>query len=91
MAPSPVVDLNQAVAIAEAEGPAAGLLKIEELVEEGLLDSNHLLHSARAELLTRLGRNREAAASYRRALALTNTAAERRFLQRRLNQVGQGG
>jgi RNA polymerase sigma-70 factor (ECF subfamily) len=89
VAPSPVVDLNQAVAIAEAEGPAAGLLKIDALVEEGLLDNNHLLHSARAELLARLDRNVEAAASYRRALALTNTAAERRFLQGRLNQVGQ--
>jgi RNA polymerase sigma-70 factor (ECF subfamily) len=87
VAPSPVVELNRAVAVAEAEGPVHGLDLLDTLALGGDLDDNHLFHSARAELLARLGRPDEAAAAYRRALALAGTVAERRFLTRRLAEV----
>jgi len=77
---SPVVELNRAVAVAEADGPAAGLAIVERLD----LDGYHYLHSTRAELLRRLGRREEAEAAYRRALELVADAAERRLLERRL-------
>ena len=80
--PSPVVALNRAAAVAMAYGPRAGLSLIDALTKE--LDRYHLLHSARASLLRRLGNFQEAAASYRRALALVTNEAERRFLERRL-------
>jgi RNA polymerase sigma-70 factor (ECF subfamily) len=83
--PSLVVELNRAVAVAMAEGPAAGMAIIAPL-EEGL-DHYHLLHAARADLLRRLGRLDEAAAAYERALGLTANAVERRFLRRRLAEV----
>jgi RNA polymerase sigma-70 factor (ECF subfamily) len=86
-APSPVVSLNPAVAVAMARGPRAGLVRLEELSRRGELERYHLLHAARADLLRREGRFAEAAASYRIALGLTANAAERRFLERRLNQV----
>jgi RNA polymerase sigma-70 factor, ECF subfamily len=83
MTPSPVVELNRAVAVAMADGPAAGLPIVEGLAQE--LDSYHLFHSARADLLRRLGRGEEAARAYRRALQLTTNPAERAFLSRRLD------
>jgi RNA polymerase sigma-70 factor (ECF subfamily) len=88
--PSPVVELNRAVAVAMAEGPERGL----ELLDEGALaeelDGYHLLHSARADLLRRLGRAEEAAVDYRRALELTTNPVERRFMERRLAEVEAG-
>jgi RNA polymerase sigma-70 factor, ECF subfamily len=86
--PTPVVELNRAVTVAMADGPLAGLALVEPLAEE--LDSYHLFHATRADLLRRLGRSREAAASYRRALALVTNDAERRFLERRLAEADRG-
>ena len=85
--PSPVVALNHAVAVAMSEGPAAGLRLLDSLSARGELSSYHLLPAARADLLRRLGRNREAAAAYREAVALATNAAERRFLERRLAEI----
>ena len=79
---SPVVALNRAVAVAQADGPAAGLALLDELAPE--LDGYRYLHSARADLLRRLGEDPDARAAYERALALTTTEPERRFLERRL-------
>jgi RNA polymerase sigma-70 factor, ECF subfamily len=84
LAPSPIVDLNRAVAVAMANGPEEGLALIDEI--EGL-DEYHLLHAARADLLRRLERREEAAAAYGRALELATNAAERQFLERRLSEV----
>jgi RNA polymerase sigma-70 factor (ECF subfamily) len=70
-----------------AEGPRAGLAMIERLAVSNDLDSYHLLHAARADLLRRLNSNVEAAKSYERALALVTNESERRFLERRLNEV----
>ncbi|MEW6129283.1 MAG: RNA polymerase sigma factor [Acidobacteriota bacterium] len=83
--PSPIVSLNRAVAVAIADGEQAGLSLMDRLAAE--LDGYHLLHAARADLLRRLGRNPEAAASYTRALALVTNDSERRFLERRLREV----
>jgi len=85
--PSPVVALNRAVAVAMADGPAAGLALVEVLAAAPPLHGYYLLHATRADLLRRLGRRPEAAESYRRALALTGAGAERRFLARRLAAV----
>jgi RNA polymerase sigma-70 factor (ECF subfamily) len=82
--PSPVVELNRAVAVAMRDGPAAGLALIDEILERGDLDDYHLAHSARADLCRRLGRNTDARASYKRALALATQTPERRFLEGRL-------
>ena len=82
--PSPVVELNRAVAVAMADGPQAGLERLDAI--EGL-DGYHLRHSARADLLRRLGRTREAAASYERALELAGNPVERDFLRRRLGEL----
>ena len=84
VAPSPVVELNRAVAVALAEGPERGLELIDSI---GGLDGYRHLHSARADLLRRLGRGSEAAESYRRALKLATQPAERAFLERRLAEV----
>jgi RNA polymerase sigma-70 factor, ECF subfamily len=81
---SAVVELNRAVAVAMAEGPVRGLRLLDELEASGELDDYHLLHSARAGLLGRLGREREAAIAYGRALELATNPVERRFLERRL-------
>jgi RNA polymerase sigma-70 factor, ECF subfamily len=89
--PSPVVQLNRAVAVAMAFGPERGLERIDELAGEGRLEHYHLLHSARADLLRRLGQLGEAATSYRRALALATSPVERRFLERRLAELGRIG
>jgi RNA polymerase sigma-70 factor (ECF subfamily) len=85
--PTPIVALNRAVAVAERDGPDAGLNLIEPLAAE--LGAYHLFHSTRGELLRRMGRVREAAAAYARALDLAATEADRRFLSRRLAEVQQ--
>src|SRR5579864_6794724 len=85
--PSPIVSLNRAVAIAMVEGPLPALTLIDRLAATGELNSYHLLHAARADLLRRIGSSVEAAASYERALALVNNDSERRFLERRLREV----
>ena len=85
--PSPVVELNHAVAVAMADGPEQGLRLIDSLHARGELSDYHLLWAARADLLRRLKRWGEAAASYRDALALARTEPERRFLARRLAEV----
>jgi RNA polymerase sigma-70 factor, ECF subfamily len=88
LVPSPVVRLNQAVAVGMAEGPEAGLELVTRLQAAGELAGYHLLPATRADLLRRLGRDQEAAAAYREALELALTDAERRFLRRRLAEVG---
>jgi RNA polymerase sigma-70 factor (ECF subfamily) len=87
--PSPVVYLNRAVAIAESDGPEAGLAQIDALLEQGELANYHLAHSARAELCRRLGRKAEAQVSYEKALALTQLEPERQFLEQRIRQLEQ--
>lgn len=87
LTPSPVVDLNHAVAIAMAEGVAAGLARVDELAESGRLDGYYLLPATRADLLRRAGRVREAAAAYEQAVALAPTDAERRYLTGRLRAL----
>ena len=84
VAPSPVVELNRAVAVAMAEGPEAGLALLDALEARGLLRGYHLLPAARADMLRRLGRWPEAREAYRQALGLVASAPERRFLERRL-------
>jgi RNA polymerase sigma-70 factor, ECF subfamily len=86
--PTPVVELNRAVAIGMAQGPAAGLPLVAALEASGKLAGYHLLPATRADLLRRLGRRSEAAAAYRDALELASTDAERRFLSRRLAETG---
>jgi RNA polymerase sigma-70 factor (ECF subfamily) len=85
--PSPVVELNRAVAVSMADGPAAGLELVDALAASGALAGYHLLPATRADLLRRLGRNDEAADAYREALALAGTGAEQRYLSRRLAEV----
>jgi RNA polymerase sigma-70 factor (ECF subfamily) len=87
VAPSVVVDLNRAVAISMADGPQAALPLVEAIAETGRLDHYYLMHATRADLLRRLGRPAEADASYRAALDLAPTDAERRFLRRRLQTL----
>jgi RNA polymerase sigma-70 factor (ECF subfamily) len=86
LAPSPVVALNRAVAVAEVSGPATAL----ELVEGLDLDRSHLVHAIRADLLRRLGRTAEARAAYDAALALVGNEPERAFLQRRRDEFSGG-
>jgi len=85
--PSPVVELNRAVAVAMRDGLAAGLTLIDAIFARGELTDYHLAHSARADLCRRLGKTRDARISYERALALTRQAPERRFLERRLRAL----
>ena len=85
--PSPVVELNRAVAVAMRDGPEAGLVLIDVILAHGDLANYHHAHSARADLCRRLGRTAEARASYERALALARQEPERRFLQRRLDDL----
>ena len=85
--PTPVVELNHAVAVGMARGPSAGLSLIEALEAAGQLAGYHLLPATRADLLRRLGRLPEAAAAYAEALELTSTDAERRYLTRRLAET----
>jgi RNA polymerase sigma-70 factor, ECF subfamily len=86
--PSPVVELNRAVAVAMADGPAAGLELVDRLAAEGSLASYHLLHTTRADLLARLGRDEEAESAYRAALELAANPVERSFIERRLRELG---
>ena len=86
--PSPVIELNRAVAVAMRDGPAAGLALIDGILARGELDGYHLAHSARADLLRRLERPDEARAAYRRALEQSRQEPERRFLERRLAELG---
>jgi RNA polymerase sigma-70 factor, ECF subfamily len=85
--PSPVVELNRAVAVAMRDGPAAGVALIDAILARGDLAEYRLAHAARADLCRRLGRRVEARAAYERALALTEQQPERRFLERRLREL----
>jgi RNA polymerase sigma-70 factor (ECF subfamily) len=85
--PSPVVELNRAVAVAMRDGPAAGLELIDAIIAQGDLSDYHLTHAARADLCRRLGKTADARASYERALALTQQEPERRFLENRLRDL----
>ena len=85
--PSPVVELNRAVAIAMRDGPEAGLTHIDAVLEHGELANYYLAHSARADMYRRLGRTAEARASYEKALALTQQEPERQFLRERIRQL----
>jgi RNA polymerase sigma-70 factor (ECF subfamily) len=87
MWPSPVIELNRAVAVAMADGPDAGLALMEPLADE--LERYHLFHAAQADLLRRTGRSGEAVLAYRRALDLVTNSVERRYLRRRLDRVQQ--
>ena len=86
--PSPVVELNRSVAVAMRDGPAAGLGLIDAILERGDLSDYHLAHAARADLCRRLGQIAEARAAYERALTLTEQEPERRFLERRIAELG---
>ena len=83
--PSPIVRLNRAVAIAEVDGPRAGLAEIDRLAE--VLDGYHAFHAARADLLRRLGRDGDARAAYDQAICLAGNPAERAYLTRRRGQL----
>jgi len=85
--PSPVVELNRAVAVAMSDGPSAGLDLINAILARGELENYHLAHAARADLCRRLGRSAEARVSYERALGLTQQEPERRFLKKRLSEL----
>ena len=85
--PSPVVQLNRAVAIAMRDGPEAGLRQIDAVLEHGGLANYYLAHSARADMYRRLGRRAEARSAYEKALALTQQEPERQFLQERIRQL----
>ena len=85
--PSPVVELNRAVAVAMRDGPAAGLSLVERILARGDLAEYHLAHAAHADLCRRLGAHARARASYERALALARQEPERRFLERRLTEL----
>ncbi|MEU0791758.1 RNA polymerase sigma factor [Amycolatopsis sp. NPDC005961] len=87
LSPSPVVELNRAVAVAMADGPAAGLALTDDLAAGGHLAGYHLLSATRADFLRRLGRLGDAAAAYREALELAPTEAERRYLTRRIEEL----
>ena len=85
--PSPIIELNRAVAVAMRDDPIAGLILIDAILARGDLGNYHLAHAARADLCRRLGRTAEARASYKRALSLTQQEPERRFLERRLSEL----
>ena len=86
--PSPVVALNRAVAVAMRDGPEAGLQSIDEILAHGDLADYHLAHAARADLCRRLGRTADARESYQKALVLVKQEPERRFLEKRLRELG---
>jgi RNA polymerase sigma-70 factor (ECF subfamily) len=85
--PSPIIELNRAIAIAMYQGPEAGLRQIDAILERGDLTGYHLAHSARAELCRKTGRTKEARASWERALILAQQGPERRFIQRKLGEL----
>jgi RNA polymerase sigma-70 factor (ECF subfamily) len=86
--PSPVVELNRAAAVAMRDGPAAGLALVDAILARGELADYQFAHSARADCCRRLGRVDEARASYTRALSLARQEPERRFLERRIRELG---
>ena len=86
---SPVIELNRAVALAMRDGPEAGLAAIDEIDRRGDLKDYRLVHAARAEFCRRLGRTTDALAAYKKALALTRQEPERRFLERRIAEIGR--
>ena len=88
VAPSPVVELNRAVAVAEARGPKAALAVLDAIADDGPLDGMHLFHATRAEMLRRVGRTAEARVALERARGLARTAAEQTLLARRLDDIG---
>jgi RNA polymerase sigma-70 factor (ECF subfamily) len=88
--PSPVIELNRAVAVSMRDGPSSALALVDAILERGDLDAYHLAHAARADLLRRLGRTADAQAAYQRALELTGQEPERRFIQRRLHELAHG-
>jgi RNA polymerase sigma-70 factor (ECF subfamily) len=88
--PSPIVELNRAVAVAMRDGPEAGLALIDGIITGGSLSEYHLVHAARADLCRRLGRNAEAREAYLQAHRLAKQEPERRFLERRLAEVDAG-
>jgi RNA polymerase sigma-70 factor (ECF subfamily) len=85
--PSPVIELNRAVAISKRDGPLAGLVLVEGILARGELSDYHLAHSARAEFCRQLGRVEEALAAYERALGLTQQVPERRFIEARIRAL----
>jgi RNA polymerase sigma-70 factor (ECF subfamily) len=85
--PSPVVELNRAVAVAMRDGPSEGLVLVDAILARGDLKDYHLAHSVRADLCRRLGKAADARASYERALSLTKQEPERRFLEQRLLEL----
>jgi RNA polymerase sigma-70 factor (ECF subfamily) len=85
--PSPVIELNRAVAVAMRDGPQAGVALIDEILARGDLADYHLAHAARADLYRRMGRTAQARAAYERALALTQQEPEQRFLKKRLQEL----
>jgi RNA polymerase sigma-70 factor (ECF subfamily) len=87
VAPSPVVDLNRAVAVAMRDGPLAGLQLVDAILASGSLANYHLAHAARADLCRRLGRTADARESYLQAIALVKQEPERRFLEKRLQEL----
>jgi RNA polymerase sigma-70 factor (ECF subfamily) len=89
--PTPIVELNRAVAVAMRDGPAAGLALVDDLLSRGDLAGYRLAHAARADLCRRLGRRGEAREAYMRALALTQLEPERQFLRRRVAELGGNG
>ena len=90
VAPSPIVDLNRAIAVAFPEGPDAGLTLLDTLHLDAQLEEYHLLHATRADLLRRSGRPADALPHYRRALELAPSDPERRFLQGRIDEIVDG-
>ena len=89
MEPTPVVELNRAVAIAMRDGPQVGLTLIDAILQRGELRDYHLAHSARADLLRRMNKRDESIEAYRRALSLTTQEPERRFLARRITALSE--
>ena len=89
--PTPIVELNRAVAVAMRDGAAAGLALVDAILARGDLASYHLAYAARADLLARLGRHDEALEAYERALALATLEPERRFLARKVRGFGSSG
>jgi len=87
--PSPVIELNRAVAVAMRDGPSAGLILIDAILGRGDLLDYRLAHAARGELCRRLGRIADARTSYERALVLTRQEPERRFLERQLAEISK--
>jgi len=84
--PSPIIELNRAVAVAMRDGALAGLMLIDAILAQGQLSDYHLAHSTRADLLRRMGRKEEAKSAYETALKLAHMEPERRFLERRLRE-----